>query len=197
MRMFNAACLSDLRIQPSPAIQAGQPHKVAFLDRDGVINVAPAAGSYVLNWRQFRFADGTLDMLKALVRKDYRLVVVTNQQGVGKGLMDLEALAAIHRNLSFASASRGAPIDGLFSCPHLAEWNCACRKPKPGLIHEALRRLPYAVDLARSWMIGDSERDIQAAAAAGLRSLLIGSAAELAIAPDAVAANVREAAQWL
>ena len=144
-----------------------------------------------------RFADGALDMLRALARKGYRLVVVTNQQGVGKGLMGLEALAAIHRNLCCASAAHGAPIDGLFSCPHLAERNCACRKPKPGLIHEALRRLPYAVDLGRSWMIGDSERDIQAAAAAGLRSLLIGSAAELAIAPDAVAANAREVAQWL
>lgn len=195
--MFNTGCLSDLRVQPASAIPLAQAQKVAFLDRDGVINVAPAAGRYVLHWRQFRFADGALEMLRALANSGYRLVVATNQQGVGKGLMSAEALAAIHRNLCDASAAQGAPIDAVFSCPHLIAQNCACRKPKPGLIHEALRCLPYAVDLSRSWMIGDSARDIQAGAAAGLRTLLLGAAAELEVTPDAAAANAQAVAPLL
>lgn len=195
--MFNRGCLSDLQVQPSSWISSAPAQKVAFLDRDGVINVAPAAGRYVLHWREFRFAEGALDMLRALANKGYRLVVATNQQGVGKGLMDAAALAAIHRNLCAACAAEGATIDGLFSCPHLAAANCGCRKPKPGLIHEALRRLPYAVDLSRSWMIGDSARDIEAGAAAGLRTLLLGAAAESAVQPDAVAANAPAVAQLL
>ena len=195
--MFNTGCLSDIQVQPSSAIPLAQAQKVAFLDRDGVINRAPDKGRYVLHWRQFQFADGALDMLKALANKGYRLVVVTNQQGVGKGLMDAAALAAVHRNLCAASAAQGAPIDAVFSCPHLAVQDCACRKPKPGLIHEALRRLPYSVDLSKSWMIGDSARDIEAGAAAGLRTLLLGMAAGLAVEPDAVAANAHAVARLL
>ena len=195
--MFNTGCLSDILVQPSALNSPTQAQKVAFLDRDGVINVAPPAGHYVLHWRQFRFAEGALDMLRALADKGYRLVVATNQQGVGKGLMSAPALAAIHRKLRAASAAQGAPIDALFSCPHLAAQDCACRKPKPGLIHEALRRLPYSVDLSRSWMIGDSPRDIEAGAAAGLRTLLLGAAAESAVAPDAVAADAAAVARLL
>ena len=195
--MFNTGCLSDLRVQPSALTCPAQAQKVAFLDRDGVINVAPAAGHYVLHWRQFRFAEGALDMLRALADKGYRLVVATNQQGVGKGLMSTQALAAIHRKLYAAAAAQGAPIDALFSCPHLAAQDCACRKPKPGLIHEALRRLPYSVDLSRSWMIGDSLRDIEAGAAAGLRTLLLGAATESAAPPDAIAANAAAVARLL
>ena len=195
--MFNTGCLSDIQVQPSSATPLAQAQKVAFLDRDGVINRAPDKGCYVLHWRQFQFADGALDMLKALANKGYRLVVVTNQQGVGKGLMDAAALAAVHRNLCAASAAQGAPMDAVFSCPHLAVQDCPCRKPKPGLIHEALRRLPYSVDLSKSWMIGDSVRDIEAGAAAGLRTLLLGVAAGLAVEPDAVAANAHAVARLL
>ena len=172
--------------------------KVAFLDRDGVINEAPAARRYLRTWEEFRFADGALNLLEALADAGFRLVVVTNQQGVGMGLVQQEALSAIHRNLCAAAAQRGAPIDGVFFCPHLAAQKCACRKPKPGLIRQALATLGYPVDMARSWMIGDSARDVEAGVAAGLRTLLIGRPDHPAAAKATlVAANQRAATQLL
>ncbi len=172
--------------------------KVAFLDRDGVINETPGGHGYVETWRQFHFLNGALAMLRAVADKGYRLVVVTNQQGVGKGLVDVDALEAIHRNLRVAALRQGAEIDGVFYCPHLASDNCRCRKPKPGLIHQALESLDYPVSLSRSWMIGDSPRDIQAGAAAGLKTLLVGGQAKaMRPRPTAAAANLGQVAALL
>ena len=173
--------------------------RVAFLDRDGVINEAPGNNGYVTAWAQFRFMDGALDALRTLKGKGYRLVVVTNQQGVGKGLMDVATLETIHRNLRTCCARHGAAIEGVFFCPHLASDGCNCRKPLPGLIHQAIRELGLELDLGRSWLIGDSPRDIKAGAAAGLNTLLIGKATgtSLPVAPSAVAASLAEAAQLL
>ena len=172
--------------------------KAAFLDRDGVINQRAAGHGYVAHWREFRFMDGALDLLKALSDKDYRLVVVTNQQGVGKGLVDISALQTIHRNLCAAACQHGAAIDGVFFCPHLATENCACRKPRPGLIHRAIEEFGGALDLSQSWMIGDSPRDIQAGAAVGLNTLLVGEAANgLSIEPTATVSNIKRVAECL
>ena len=172
---------------------------MTFLDRDGVINEAPGGSGYVTAWEQFRFIDGALDALRTLKRKGYRLVVVTNQQGVGKGLMDIGALETIHRNLRARSADHGAAIDGVFFCPHRADDGCCCRKPRPGLIHQAIRELGLDLDLDRSWLIGDSPRDMEAGAAAGLNTLLIAPIAKSAphLAPWAVAASLADAAQLL
>ena len=171
--------------------------KVAFLDRDGVINEAPGGSGYVVAWEQFRFIDGALDALRTLKDKGYRLVVVTNQQGIGKGLVDVAALEAIHRNLCACCARHGAALDGVFFCPHLASDGCDCRKPRPGLIHQAIRDL--AVDFSGSWLIGDSPRDIEAGAAAGLNTLLIAPEADSALsAPaSAVAVSLTDAVQLL
>ena len=165
-----------------------QRDKAAFLDRDGVINEAPGGSGYVTDWAQFRFIDGALDALRALKDKGYRLVVVTNQQGLGKGLMDAATLASIHRNLRIRCAQHGASLDGVFCCPHLASEGCDCRKPRPGLIHQAIRELRLDLDFAGSWLIGDSPRDIQAGAAAGLNTLLIAPTADSMLHPPASAA---------
>ena len=173
--------------------------KVAFLDRDGVINEAPGDRGYVTAWEQFRFIDGALDALRTLKGKGYRLVVVTNQQGIGKGLMDIGALEAIHRNLRACCARHGAAIDGVFFCPHRASDGCNCRKPRPGLIHQAVRELELDLDLGRSWLIGDSPRDIEAGAAAGLNTLFIAPTADPALHPaaSAVAPSLAAAVQLL
>ena len=173
--------------------------KVAFLDRDGVINEPPGGSGYVVAWEQFHFIDGALDALRTLKDKGYRLVVVTNQQGVGKGLMDLGALKAIHRNLRTRCAEHGAALDGVFFCPHLASDGCDCRKPRPGLIHQAIRDLALDVDFGGSWLIGDSPRDIEAGAAAGLNTLLIAPKADSAPSEpaSAVAASLADAVQLL
>ncbi len=113
-------------------------------------------------------------MLKTFFVNGYRLVVVTNQQGVGKGLIELNELEHIHDTMCAAVARQGAQIDGVFYCPHLESEGCDCRKPKPGLVYRAIGALGCGVDLARSWLVGDSPRDIQAGHAAGLRTLLVG-----------------------
>lgn len=173
--------------------------KVAFLDRDGVINETPGGHGYVTAWEQFRFIDGALDALRTLKGKGYRLVVVTNQQGVGKGLMDIGALEAIHRNLRACCVRHGAAIDGVFFCPHLASDGCNCRKPLPGLIHQAVRELGLDLDFGRSWLIGDSPRDIEAGAAAGLNTLFIAPIADSALHPaaSAVAPSLADAVKLL
>lgn len=150
------------------------PRKVVFLDRDGVINTSPGAQRYVLAWEAFEFRSGALAMLAELFSSGYRLVVITNQQGVGKGLIDARELDRIHANMGAAIEKNGARIDGIFHCPHLEAENCACRKPKPGLIFNALKSLGYEVDLEGSWFVGDSPVDMQAGRAAGLRTLLVG-----------------------
>ena len=173
--------------------------KVAFLDRDGVINEAPGDNGYVTDWDRFHFIEGALDALRALRGKGYRLVVVTNQQGVGKGLVDIAALEAIHRNLRTRCAEHGVALDGVFFCPHLASAGCCCRKPRPGLIHQAIRELGLDLDQGQSWLIGDSPRDMEAGAAAGLNTLLIAPLTNVALhpAPSAVAASLADAVQLL
>ena len=152
--------------------------KVAFLDRDGIINERAPASSYVRGWDEFRFKDGALDMLAALREAGYRLAVITNQQGVGKGLVDAEALRRLHERMRTEAERHGGDIAGVFVCPHLATARCGCRKPKPGLIHRALRTLGYPVDLERSWMVGDAPSDVQAGQRAGLHTLLVGASPE-------------------
>ena len=178
---------------------SGEACKVAFLDRDGIINERAPASDYVRSWSEFRFKDGALDMLAALREAGYRLAVITNQQGVGKGLVDAEALRRMHERMRAEAERRGGGIDGVFVCPHLATARCACRKPKPGLIHRALRRLGYPVDLERSWMVGDAPSDVQAGQRAGLRTLLVGASPEQVrqAAPTAAVLEVADIAAIL
>ena len=165
--------------------------RVVFLDRDGVINEPPGVERYVHRWEAFRFAEGALPMLAQLYAMGYRLVVITNQQGVGKGLIEPGELARIHTNMAAEVERNGAVIDGIFCCPHLAARGCDCRKPKPGLIFTALETLGYPVDLHRSWFAGDSTTDVQAGQAAGLRTLLVGGLAGVGADPPPTARVAR------
>lgn len=153
--------------------RAGPVRPVAFLDRDGIINERAAEHDYVLRPEQFHFVPGALPLLVGLRDLGYALVVITNQQGVGKGLMTDDALRSLHGWMSEALAAEGVQLAGIYACTHLASAGCACRKPKPGLIHRALRDLPFRVDLARSVMIGDTASDIEAGRAGGVRTLLL------------------------
>jgi len=113
-------------------------------------------------------------MLCSLFHNGYRLVVITNQQGVGMGLVSVEELRRIHEQMRNSIKQRGAVIGGIHYCPHLASDNCSCRKPKPGMILRAIQALPYDVDLNGSWFVGDSPTDVEAGNAAGLRTILVG-----------------------
>jgi len=136
-------------------------------------------------------------MLASLYSAGYRLVVITNQQGVGKGLVKRKALENMHERMCSVIEQNGAKIDGVHFCPHLATDACACRKPKPGLIFAAVEALEYKIDLQQSWFVGDSPTDIQAGQAAGLRTVLVGSSQALPtdLAPTHIVHHVNEVAR--
>lgn len=143
--------------------------KLVILDRDGVINFDSA--NYIKSPDEWRPLPGSLEAIARLTQAGYRVVVATNQSGVGRGLLDMATLNAIHDKLHKAVAAAGGRIDALFFCPHTAESECACRKPKPGMLQEIAAR--YNADLKDVPAIGDSLRDLEAAMAVGARPILV------------------------
>jgi D-glycero-D-manno-heptose 1,7-bisphosphate phosphatase len=146
-----------------------------FLDRDGVINERIING-YVAHWREFRFIEGAEQALRDLARLRLPILVISNQSGVRKGLVSRRALHEITKRFVGALERRGGRIDGVYYCPHRPGDGCPCRKPKPGLLLRAAR--DWRIALGASVMIGDAASDIEAARAAGCRSILLGSAPE-------------------
>lgn len=145
--------------------------KTLFLDRDGVVN-RRLMEDYVKNLAEFEILPGTLEAIALLKKAGYYIVLVTNQQGIGKGLMTKEELSAIHGFLLSEVRKAGGNIDAIQYCPHLKSDNCPCRKPKTGMIDNALRTYPE-IDLKQSILIGDTESDITLAKNAGIKSILI------------------------
>lgn len=141
-----------------------------FLDRDGVIN-ENVDGDYVRAWEGFRFLPGSLEAIARLTAAGWPVVVVTNQQGIGKGLMEASVLDAIHARMLEAVSAAGGQISAVRYCPHLEALACACRKPKPGLLTQAASDL--GLDLSASVLIGDALSDIDAALAAGCHAVLV------------------------
>jgi len=141
-----------------------------FLDRDGVINHDP--GDYTASLAEFTLLPTFLQALQVASDSGYAVVVITNQGGIAKGLYTHEAVRAIHRHLLEVCAAQHTPLTGIFYSPHHPEAGASLsRKPGGLMIERALAR--YALDAARSWMIGDKDRDLEAAAAAGVRGLKI------------------------
>lgn len=147
------------------------PLETVFLDRDGTINEKPADGEYVLSPDQLQLLPGVAVAIRRLNDRGIRVVVVTNQRCVAKGLVSEVELSSIHRRLEAMLAAEGARLDGIYACPH-EEGACECRKPRPGLFHAAQRADPR-IDFARSVMIGDALSDLEAATAAGIRCVLL------------------------
>ena len=137
--------------------------KAVLLDCDGVINADH--DGYVTSWSQFRLLPGALEGLRQLTAAGYRLAVVTNQAVVGRGLASAAEVEELNARMVSALAEGGARIDAVLYCPHAPEEGCACRKPQPGLLIEAGRRLGVAP--ADTCVIGDWVDDIAAARAAG------------------------------
>ncbi len=132
-----------------------------FLDRDGVLN-RRIVGDYVRNWNQFEWLPEAIPALRVLRDWAPHMVIVTNQQGVGKGLMSAEDVAEIHQHVQQDLAVTGETIDDFQVCPHLQSVECACRKPRPGLVLDWLDRNPRC-DGALSVMVGDSAGDLELA----------------------------------
>lgn len=143
--------------------------KLIILDRDGVIN--HDSDHYIKNPDEWKPIDGSLEAIATLNRADYRVVVATNQSGVGRGLFDMAMLNAIHARMHKALASVGGHIDAIFYCPHAANADCACRKPRAGMLLEIAER--FNVPLRGVPSVGDSLRDLQAAAAVDAVPILV------------------------
>ena len=143
--------------------------KLVILDRDGVINFDSV--QYIKSPSEWKPIPGSLEAIAKLNQAGYRVVVATNQSGIGRGLFDMDMLNAIHGKMHRAAQSVGARIDAVFYCPHAADSACDCRKPKPGIFERIASC--YNIDLAGTPSIGDSLRDLQAAVAVGGKPLLV------------------------
>jgi D-glycero-D-manno-heptose 1,7-bisphosphate phosphatase len=143
--------------------------KLVILDRDGTIN--HDSDQYIKSPSEWRPIKGSLEAIARLTQAGWRVVVATNQSGIGRGLFDMATLNAIHGAMHRAVHLAGGRIDAIFFCPHAGDANCECRKPKPGMLLEIAKRMN--VELAGVPMVGDSLRDLQAAAAAGARPVLV------------------------
>ncbi len=140
--------------------------KALFVDRDGVINKRMSDHDYVKSWSEFIFNPKSLSILKKGNNNGYRIIVITNQRGIGRGIISPKTFVAISRKMVKELRNKDIVIDAIYYCPHLIKDNCSCRKPKPGLIVQAAK--DYNLDLKKSLMIGDSEEDILAAKKAGV-----------------------------
>ena len=143
--------------------------KLVILDRDGVINHDSA--SYIKSPEEWKPIAGSLEAIALLNQAGYRVLVATNQSGIGRGLFDMATLNAIHDKMHRALSLVGGRVDGIFYCPHAQDAGCACRKPRPGLLDEIAKR--FGVSLDGVPFIGDSLRDLQAGAAVGAQPVLV------------------------
>ena len=143
--------------------------KLVILDRDGVINFD--SEQFVKSAAEWKAMPGSPEAIARLTQAGYRVVVATNQSGIGRGLFDMDTLNAMHDKMHRAVRAAGGRIDAVFYCPHSADSNCDCRKPKPGMFNRI--GACFNADLAEAYAIGDSLRDLQAAFAAGARPVLV------------------------
>lgn len=166
-----------------------------LVDRDGVLDREPAEG-WISDIAEWTWEDGALDGLRALAAAGIRVSVVTNQSGVGRGVVPAAALETVHGWLGDQLRALGLDLVGVHACPHAPDSGCRCRKPAPGLLLDAIAA--SGLRREQTVLVGDAERDIAAARAAGIRSVLVrtgkGAAAERAgVRADAVADDLAAA----
>jgi D-glycero-D-manno-heptose 1,7-bisphosphate phosphatase len=140
-----------------------------FLDRDGVIN--ENRDDYVKCWDEVHFLPGVFAALARLARAPFRIVLVTNQSPIGRGILTRQEVEAINRRLVAEVSVHGGRVDGVYTCPHHPDEGCDCRKPRPGLLLQAARDLD--LDLSRSYLVGDAASDVEAALAAGCSPIFV------------------------
>lgn len=153
----------------SPTLTPPARPRLVILDRDGVINRDSA--QFVKSAEEWVALPDSLEAIARMNRAGFRVVVATNQSGLGRGLFSMAALNAMHHKLRQELAALGGQLDGIFICPHLPDEGCDCRKPLPGLFHAIAQR--FEVDLTDVIAVGDSRRDLEAAAAAGCQPCLV------------------------
>jgi D-glycero-D-manno-heptose 1,7-bisphosphate phosphatase len=171
-------------------------NNAAFLDRDGVINRRAPEREYITRWEEMKFLPGVAEAIALLHRAGFRVIVVSNQRCVAKGLISAHDLEQMHRRMCDELAAEGGKIDAVYYCPHELQAACDCRKPKPGMLLEAARA--HSLDLAESWMIGDFDIDIEAGRNAGCRTArLLGKSEVSKSTADVVASSLLDAVQQI
>jgi len=164
--------------------------KAIFIDRDGVINEKPAEHNYVKTWAEFEFIPGIASALKKLANNGFSLIIVTNQRGIARRLLNESALADIHDKMIAELGRSGVAISSVYYCPHEEKEKCGCRKPQPGMILRGI--IEHGIDPKKSYMIGDSASDIEAGKKAGYKTIFIGSTPVKGA--DYCAENIKKAA---
>jgi histidinol-phosphate phosphatase family protein len=142
-----------------------------FLDRDGVINKR-LVDDYVKSWEEFEFLPGVLHALKIFNSFFKRIIIVSNQQGVGKELMSEQSLTEIHQKMTDSIVRSGGHVDKIYYCTELASNKPFCRKPNPGMAHQAKKDFPE-IEFSRSIMAGDSLTDMQFGKNLGMKCIFI------------------------
>jgi D-glycero-D-manno-heptose 1,7-bisphosphate phosphatase len=174
-----------------------------FLDRDGVINMDRP--DYVKSWAEFEFLPGSLDALRLLNQQNWRVILITNQSVINRGLTDEKEVTRIHRKMIETVAGHGGRIEAVYYCPHHPEDGCRCRKPEAGLIRQA--QADYGIDLSATPMVGDSLKDLECARRAGCGAAVLvrtgqglkalRQCLEQHVEPDYVADDLLDAVKWL
>ncbi len=172
--------------------------RFVLLDRDGTINVEI---DYLSDPAQLRLYPGVAQALRRLGELGFGLVVVTNQSGVGRGYFDLAAVDRVHARLGELLAEEGVRLDGIYVCPHPPDGDCRCRKPRPGMIEQAVAE--FGFDASQCFVIGDKAADVQLAEAVGATGILVrtgwGAKAERAgnCRPAAIVDDLPAAVAWI
>jgi len=170
-------------------------NRIVVLDRDGTIVIDR---DYLSDPAALEFLPGAAEGLRRLHELGYRLIVATNQSGVGRGMYSLEQMHAVHRRLSDMVRGAGAQLAGIYYCPHAPETHCACRKPATGLLLQAASEQGF--EPSSAIVIGDKPSDIEFGQRAGAMTILLSAEDAVepaAVAPDFTARNLWEAAQQI
>lgn len=159
-----------MRIFLNAGIGGKEKKPAAFLDRDGTIN-RNRHGEYITRPDQFELYLYAIPALRMISQKGYRIIVLSNHSGIGRGYMTLETAKEINLMLARQMEQAGIKIAGIYVCPHLPDAGCVCRKPKTGLLYEAMQ--DFGTDMEHSFIAGDSSGDMRLAAESGLPGYLV------------------------
>jgi len=172
--------------------------KVAFLDRDGTINVDRG---YVHRIEDWEFTLGCVEALGMLRNSGFRIAIATHQSGIAGGRYTAEHVNKLHEVICHALALSGIHVDAVTFCPHAADAGCDCRKPRAGLARQVETVLGLPIDYAASWTIGDKPSDVEFGYSLGTRTALIRSDywrhCQIEVRPDAIVDSLLEAARWI
>lgn len=159
-----------------------------FLDRDGVINQKATEHDYIKRCEDFHLLPGAAKAIQLLNQHCYKVIIVTNQRGIARGMMTEDTLSHIHEKMNQDLKLQNAFIDRIYYCPHDVTANCTCRKPRIGMFLQAA--LEFDIGKETSFMVGDSLSDIESGINFGIKPILIGSAIEGVLTADDLLAAV-------